>query len=403
MKLALIREGKVPPDSRVPLTPEQCAYVLANHPVEIVVEPSPIRCFADDEYREAGIALQNDLSDADVLLGVKEVPVEQLIPGKTYFFFSHTIKKQAYNRRLLQTILEKRIRLIDYEVLTDLNGRRLIAFGRFAGMVGAHNALYTFGRRSGLFSLKRMSDCRDYREAIQIYSTLELPPLRIVLTGTGRVANGSAEVLRDMGILEVSPEEFLNKDFTQAVFTQLSSADYVACGDGKPYDAVHYHTYPDQYRSIFKPYTRRADIFINGIYWDNRAPQFFSLADMREPDFRIQVIADVTCDIAPASSVPSTIRPSSIADPVYGYDPETEAETAPYQPHAVDVMAIDNLPNELPRDASSAFGQMFIRHVLPELLQPQSDLLERATVATDGKLGRHFGYLKEYVEAKLVD
>ena len=152
MKLALIREGKVPPDSRVPLTPEQCAYVLANHPVEIVVEPSPIRCFADDEYREAGIALQNDLSDADVLLGVKEVPVEQLIPGKTYFFFSHTIKKQAYNRRLLQTILEKRIRLIDYEVLTDLNGRRLIAFGRFAGMVGAHNALYTFGRRSGLFS-----------------------------------------------------------------------------------------------------------------------------------------------------------------------------------------------------------------------------------------------------------
>ncbi|RME33002.1 MAG: alanine dehydrogenase, partial [Deltaproteobacteria bacterium] len=141
MKIGLIREGKVPPDNRVPLTPDQCRFLMDRYEVDIVVEPSPIRAFRDEEYAALGIPLRTDLSDRDILLGVKEVPIEQLIPGKTYFFFSHTIKKQPYNRPLLQAILRKRIRLIDYEVLTDESGKRVIAFGYFAGMAGAHNTI----------------------------------------------------------------------------------------------------------------------------------------------------------------------------------------------------------------------------------------------------------------------
>ncbi|MEM1217680.1 MAG: NAD(P)-dependent oxidoreductase [Bacteroidota bacterium] len=221
MKLGLIREGKTPPDSRVPLSPQQVKQILDTRPCEIVIQPSPTRCYSDQEYRDLGLTIQEDLSDCNVLLGVKEVPIDQLIADKTYFFFSHTIKEQAYNRPLLQSILQKNIRLIDYEVLTDEEGKRLIAFGRFAGMVGAHNALYTYGQRTGAFALKRMKDCYDYAEAKSIYQNMEWPALKIVLTGTGRVGSGAAEVLNDMGIRSVTPEAFLRDSFNEPVFTQL--------------------------------------------------------------------------------------------------------------------------------------------------------------------------------------
>ncbi|MCB0569764.1 MAG: alanine dehydrogenase [Phaeodactylibacter sp.] len=397
MKIGLIREGKVPPDTRVPLTPEQCTQIIQRFGLSIVAEPSPIRCFADDDYRRHGIPLQDGLSDCDILMGVKEVPVRMMIPGKSYFFFSHTIKKQAYNRDLLRAILAKNIRLIDYEVLTDEQGRRLIAFGKFAGMVGAHNGIMAYGERTGLFHLRRMKDCLDYAEAQQVYQNLVLPPMKIVLTGTGRVASGAALVLRDMNIRQVSPTEFLHQKFEEAVFTQLGSSDYVAPMNGTPYNRQEFHQLPEKYRSIFQPYYRIADVFINGIFWNNRAPAFFTKEEMRCPDFHIQVIADVTCDIAPLSSVPSTIRASSIAQPVYGYDPQTEQETEPGLPAAIDIMAIDNLPSELPRDASREFGNQFMRHILPELLREYSPMIERATIAENGELGPHFKYLEDYV------
>ena len=397
-KFGIIREGKTPPDTRVPLAPQQCAHILQQYPVELKVEQSPIRCFSDDDYANQQIELTNDISSQDILLGVKEVPIDQLIPNKTYSFFSHTIKKQAYNRKLLLAILEKNIRLIDWEVLTNEKGKRVIAFGRFAGMVGAHNGILAYGLRTGAFSLKRMKDCHDYAEAQQLYKSLQLPPMKIVLTGTGRVGNGAADVLRDMGIRQVDTQSFLNESFKEAVFTQLTCSDYAARKDDNSFDKQDFYTRPYEYKSIFAPYYQVADLMINGIYWDNKAPAFFTRKEMTQPDFHIRVIADVTCDIAPVSSIPSTLRASTISDPIFGYDPQLGVETEAFQNSSIDMMTIDNLPNELPRDASTAFGQQFIDYVLPEFLKADSAMLERATVAENGQLGKHFQYLKDYVD-----
>jgi alanine dehydrogenase len=369
---------------------------MQKFPVQLVVEPSQGRCFADGEFLQHQIDMSENLHDCDILLGVKEIPVQYLLPGKTYFIFSHTIKKQPHNRKLLQAVLEKNIRLIDYEVLKDEKGNRLIAFGRFAGMVGAHNALWTYGERTGFFSLKRMKDHHDYQEAKQFYRTVKFPALKIVLTGTGRVGSGAAEVLHDMGIEMVTPHDFLHQNHTQAVFTQLDCRHYAAKKDGGHFEKRDYYRHPDHYKSVFAPFYRKADIMINGIFWDSRAPAFFTLKEMSQPDFNLQVIADVTCDIAPNSSVPSTIRASSIQNPVYGFDPHTQTETKPFQPGMIDVMAIDNLPNEMPRDASTTFGELFIRHILPELLLENSPVIEHATIAEGGSLTKHFRYLEDY-------
>jgi len=399
MKIGIIREGKTPPDSRVPLTPKQCRHIIDNYPVQINVQKSSGRCYTNEEYQAEGIALVDDVADCEVLMGVKEVPINQLISDKTYFFFSHTIKKQAYNRGLLLAILEKNIRMIDYEALTNERGSRLIAFGRFAGIVGAHNGVMTYGWRTGAFDLRRMKDCHDYAEAKNIYKTLKLPNFKTVVTGTGRVSNGAVEVLEAMNIRRVSPNEFLKNDYNEAVFTQLECADYAQHKVTKDLDKADFYENPQNYESKFAPYTQVADLMINGIYWDNRAPAFFTAEDMKHDDFRIRVIADVTCDIAPVSSIPSTLHASTIANPIFGYDIEKQEVAKLHQADVVDMMTIDNLPNEMPRDASQSFGEQFIGSVLEELLDDKkSGIIQRATVAADGKLGSHFDYLKDYVE-----
>ncbi len=397
MKIGVIREGKIPPDSRVALTPGQCRHLMDHFPVEIVVQPSPIRCFSDEEYQKEGLTLTNDLSDCDVLLGVKEVPLDWLIPDKTYLFFSHTIKKQPANRKLLQEILKRRIRLIDYELLTDDKGTRVIAFGKFAGMVGAHNALYTFGEQSGLFRLHRMNSYLDYAAVKKDYEKLQLPPIKVVLTGTGRVAQGAAQVLADMGLKQISPEDFLEKSYQQAVFTQLSSLHYVSRKDGRAFDSKDFYKNPEAFQSAFLPYTKVADILVHGIFWDPAAPAFFSVEDMRHPTFRIRVIGDITCDLAPETSIPATVKASTIKDPVFGFDPHTGGEVPAYTPGAVDMMTIDNLPSELPRDASIAFGEQFIRFIILELLKASSPMITRATIAENGDLSPAFEYLRDYV------
>ncbi len=400
MNIGIIREGKVPPDSRVPLTPRQAQKINANFPVQVFVQPSALRCYTDVEYQQAGVTLSPDLLHCDVLMGVKEVPIEQLMPNKTYFFFSHTIKKQPYNRQLLQAILEKNSTLIDYEVLTNAQGKRVIAFGKFAGMVGAHNALWTYAQRTKAFELPRLSDFQDYAAAKSFYETVQFPAVKIVLTGTGRVGQGAALVLKDMGIRKVSPEDFLEKEFEEAVFTQLRCEHYVTHQQKKAFSTQHFYAYPGEYKSIFEPYTQAADIMINGIFWDNEAPAFFTREDMQHSDFNIQVISDVTCDIAPVSSIPSTLRATTIDEPVFGYDPQMGTETTAFQPHVIDMMTIDNLPNELPRDASKSFGEQFIEHVLPELLKSESAMIGRATIATGGALTKTYHYLQGYVDGE---
>jgi saccharopine dehydrogenase (NAD+, L-lysine-forming) len=400
IKIGIIREGKNPPDKRVPLTPLQCKFIVENFQVPIVVQSSSIRSFSDDEYISAGIPVSENVDDCDYLIGVKEVPTNLLIPNKTYSFFSHTIKKQSYNRDLLKQVLKDKIELIDWETLTDDNGARLIAFGKFAGMVGAHNGLYTYGKRTSLFDLPRLVHLKDYDEAKSIYKKIKWPPIKILLTGNGRVANGSAMVLEDMGIERVSHDTFLNDTFDRAVFTQIGVQQYVRKKDGGMFHNKEFYLHPQLFESNFAPYAKVTDLFINGIFWDNQAPQFFDIDDMAKEDFKISVIADVTCDIAPVSSVPSTIRASSIDDPVYGFDPKQRIEVPAFSPNAIDVMAIDNLPNEIPRDASQSFGNQFIEFVLPELLKPngESSVINRATICKSGFLTPQFAYLKDYVE-----
>ena len=397
MKIGLLREEKVPRDYRVALSPAQCAEVMEQFKLEIVVQPSPHRCFPDQEYAKAGLLLQEDLADCDVLIGIKEVPAELLLEGKTYFFFSHTIKGQAANRPLLREVLQRRITLIDYETIKDERGRRLLAFGYFAGKVGAHNALWSYGRRMGNFTLPRMQGYPTYEEAVTEYGRVMFPPVRIVLTGTGRVGQGASAGLQNMGIRQVTPEDYLSRQFPGAVFTQLTPRYYVKRPDNMPFTNADFYAAPEQYESNFRPFYESSDLMINGINWNPAAPHFFSRKEMNLPTFRIRVIADISCDVAPAGSIPATLRATTIKDPVMGYDPATGRETLPHQTDCIDVMSIDNLPSELPASASKSFGRQLIQYLFPELIRPESGLLERATIAKEGVLQAGFRYLSPYL------
>lgn len=397
--IGLLREGKTPPDRRVPFSPRQCRAIMDAWPVEVMVEPSDHRCFPDTEYIREGIRLTTDLEQADILMGIKEVPIASLISGKTYLFFSHTIKQQPYNRELLRAILQKNIQLIDYEVLTDSQGVRVAAFGYYAGVVGAHNTLYVYGRRTGQFALPRMNTLLDYEEAREVYRSIDLPPCRVVVTGKGRVSQGAVQVLRDMGMQELSPKDFgEGGNSEKPVFTILGPKEYAIREDGGPYDREEFYANPSLYGSQIRRYTDRADILINAILWKKGAPLFFTREEMATADFSLQVIGDISCDIAPDGSIPGTLKASTIQDPVFGYDPSTGLETAPYQPGSIDMMTIDNLPSELPRDASADFGEQLMKNVLPELMKPQSDILDRATITRDGKLTPVFAYLADFVK-----
>lgn len=399
MQIGIIRETKTPPDSRVLLTPAQCQKIIATHKdISIFVQPSPSRCFKDEEYIAAGIILKEDLSDCDVLVGVKEQVIDTLIPNKHYFFFSHTTKKQPYNAKMLRAIVDKKIQITDYEQLKDTSGARVIAFGRWAGIVGAHNGILTWGKRTGLFELKPMNQCKDLKEAASYYKNIKLETTKIVLTGSGRVANGSAEILDMMGIKKVDAADFLSQTYNEAVYCQLETNQMYERPTDGGFDADFYKD-PSSYVTSFEPYTKVADVMINGIYWDNKAPAFFSKEDMKQKDFKIKVIADITCDIAPEASIPSTLKASTIADPIFGYDVQKETEATAHQNGVVDMMTVDNLPNELPRDASEDFGSQFQAQVLEALISDKDNMIYNASISTkEGKLNKPFEYLNDYIE-----
>jgi len=394
--IGIIREGKKPPDSRVAISPKECRQLLDKFPaVEIKAQPSSSRCFSDNEFAEQGILLAEDVRDCAILIGVKEVPVEQLIPDKTYLFFSHTIKKQPQNKKLLQEIIKKKIRLIDYECITDEKGIRVIAFGKWAGIVGAHNGLFTWGKKTGKLDLKRVGKYKDYAALKEDYKKIKIPPVRILITGDGRVASGAVEVMGLLNIKRVSPEEYLSGNFSEAVYAQLSPKEMYAHKSEKPFDLHEFFQKPDEFSCDFRKWYGNTDLMLNAIFWDPRAPRYFSLNEMKSPDFKIRAIADISCDIN--GSVPATLRSTTIAEPVFGYDPQTQKETAPFQSHTIDMMAVDNLPNELPRDASESFGEIMANVVLPELLKEKSGMIERATVAQNGDLTTRYEYLRDYL------
>ncbi|MDH5608339.1 MAG: NAD(P)-dependent oxidoreductase [Cyclobacteriaceae bacterium] len=400
IKIGLIREGKVPADKRVPATPAQAHLIQTQFPTcKVFVQSSATRCFSDQDYRDAGIEVVESVEACDILFGVKEVPITSLIGGKTYFFFSHTIKKQPYNRNLLREILNKRIRLIDYETLTDKNGQRIIAFGKWAGIVGAYNGLWLYGRKNRLFELRRAKDCLDLADLKTEFSKIKLPPIKMAITGGGRVAEGAKEVLREVGVKEVSPGELLNGIFAYPVFAQLHSSDYYHRKDGSEYSRQDFFEFPEKYGSNFMPYANKTDLLIAAAYWNPSAPVLFKREDIVTDEFQISVIADVSCDIE--GSIPSTKKASTIDDPVYDYDATEDRVLPPFSGGDISVMAIDNLPCELPRDASNSFGEQLIKNVLPHLLGgDQNGVIHRAMITDEGRLTPKFGYLQAYVDGE---
>ena len=401
MKIGIIREGKNFPDRRTPFIPEQLQYIQNGFEGQFTfqVQSSPHRSYSDQEYAEAGIEVVDNLQECDVIFGVKEVPISDLMEGKSYFFFSHTIKMQPYNRKLLQTILEKNIRLLDYEALKDESGKRVVAFGRWAGIVGAYNAFWTYGKKTGLFDIKRAFQCQDRKELHDELKKVQLPPVKIMVTGSGRVGNGAIEILKELGIREVSIHDFLHQYFEEPCFLVLKSEDFNRRKSDGGYDKEEFYSFPERYESHFMKFAEVSEIMISTHFWNPGAPRLFQLNEIDNPDFAISVIADVSCDIH--GSVPTTLQASNIQEPVFDVERETgEVIEAFGSQTSISVMAIDNLPCELPRESSAAFGKQLTQWVIPELNKEFSPILEGATIARDGDLTLEFMYLNDYVKGE---
>lgn len=400
MKFAIIKERKNPPDRRVVFSPSKLKELVNQFPkAQIKVESSDIRVFPDEQYQDAGFEVVNDVSDCDVMIGVKEVPIDALIPNKKYFFFSHTIKKQPYNRKLLKAILEKKIELYDHETITNEKGFRLIGFGRFAGIVGAYNGFRAWGLKYNTWQLPKAGPLPNQAALIKELNSIKLPNIKILLTGSGKVSNGSQEMLDAMKIKRVTVEAYLNETFKEPVYCKIDVLDYNKRKDGKVIDNFDFFNNPQAYESDFMRFAKVTDYFIAGHFYGDGAPYLYTRGDVKSPDFNIKVVADISCDVD--GPVATTLRASTIADPIYGYDPKTETEIDYKNDNAIVVMAVDNLPCELPQDASEGFGEMFLQHVIPAFFNNDKDgVLERAKITENGKLTTRFSYLQDYVDGK---
>ncbi len=399
IRIGIIAEEKVPEDRRAPLTPAQARALQVRYPdVQVVVQTSALRCFSDAEYEAAGISVVEEVADCAIVLGVKEPRIAGLLPDKTYLFFSHTAKKQSYNKPLLRAVLDQRIRLIDYEYLVEGNRARVIAFGRFAGLVGAHNILWAYGQRHVAHALPRAVAVGSVTGLFAAYEGYQTPPLRVVVLGKGRVSKGAIELLTQAGFAGVSPSSFL-KEGQRGVYTVLNPVDYHQRKDGSKGTTSDFRADPQAYESTFLPYAQAADVLISGVYWDVRAPRVFTLPQLRSADFTIRYIADITCDID--GSIPTTQRSTTIDDPLYYYVLSSGA-LLPHPPEGdvpyVCVMAVDNLPNELPQDASAAFGEQLSEKVIKHLIaSPYGACVQRAIIAEAGKLAPAYAYLQDWV------
>ena len=396
MKIGIIKEYKNPPDKRVVFSPEKCVEVVKKYPeVKFLIESSDIRCFSDDEYESIGLEIVDDLSECDILIGVKEVPIEKLIVNKKYFFFSHTIKKQPYNKKLLQEILKKNIELYDHETIVDKSNNRLIGFGYYAGVIGAYNGFRAYGLKKKLFKIPKAIELKDRVEFNQTLKQIKIPNIKILLSGKGRVGSGTKEVLDFLKIKQVSPNDFVDKQFDEAVYTNIDVLDY-NYSNSIDNSISNFYNFPEKFESTFSKFSSVADIYFAGHYHNPKAPKLITNQDMKENSFNIDVIADISCDID--GPIASTIRPSTIDNPIYGFHKSNSIECDFLDPDAIAVMAVDNLPCELPRDSSEMFGDMFLKYVIPSFFNhDKEDILKNSKMTSNGKLTPRFKYLSDYV------
>ena len=400
MKFGIIKERKNPPDRRVVFVPEELVRLKKQYPEVIIqVESSEDRVFTNQNYSDVGIEVTTDVSYCDVFFGIKEVPVEALIPNKKYFFFSHTIKKQPHNKKLLQAILEKNIELYDHETIVDVNNNRLIGFGKYAGIVGTYNGFRAFGIKFELFNLPKAGMLSGKEAMIEKLKRQILPPIKIVVTGCGKAGMGVKEILDGMKIKQVSVDNFLTKIYSEPVYVQIDVLDYNKRKDGQVLGNTDFFANPTDYVSDFERFTKVSDIYIAAHFFGNDAPVILTQGMLQSKDCKIKVVADISCDVN--GPIASTIRSSTIAEPLYGYLPIENKEVPYTHPAAIVVMAVDNLPCELPKDASEGFGEMFMQHVIPAFFNGDKDgVLKRAKMTENGKLTERFKYLLDFVDGK---
>lgn len=402
MKIALIKETKIPVDNRVALSPKQVANLNKKYPNhQIVVQSSDIRAFSDEEYKEQGVSVVNDISDCDVFFGIKEAKLESLIPNKQYFFFGHFAKMQEYNRPLLQTLMRKGITFCDYEYLVDDNNIRVCAFGWWAGVVGVYYTLRGYGIKYNLFELPKPDHRFTLEKLIGTLKSIELPQVKLLVTGAGRVSHGAQHVLNAIGAKRMEEKEFLSDEPITSLSYCVADIDrLVKRGDGSPFSFKDFLGNMPAYESDFIRWAQHTDILLCCHYWEPEAPVYLSEDDLRREDVRIRMIGDVTCDIK--GSVKSTIRSSTHDAPFFDYNPVTEQEEPAFSSrNNISVMAVDTCPNALAMDTSEYFGEMLTQHVFEPLLSgDSSDVINRSMILEDGKLTSRYEYLTAFAQMK---
>ena len=406
--ISIIRESRVD-DKRTPLVPQQVKELLSKYPnLKILVQPSKNRCFKDKNYFSAGAKIEEDISSSDIILGVKEVDVSELIENKKYLFFSHTSKigkdsNQATQgtpgmnkKELLKEILKKNITLIDYENIRDISrkGHRYLGFGRFAGIVGCYNTLNLHLKIKEKLLMPRAFEVNDYKKIKEIITKQSFKNLKILLTGDGRVAKGSLEFLKYTNIKQISLKDYLTRSYEDAVYCNIPTSEYVEHNDGRNFSIEDFIKNPQNYNSKIKKYLAVTDILISSHYWDPKSPKLFDLGEIKE--FKnLKVIGDITCDIN--GSIPTTIRSSSILEPYYAIDKKVFKETS-LDKESIAIMAVDNLPSELPNDSSEEFGKDVSKEVLPYLIKDDDGRISRATITSNGHFCSKYNYLKDFIK-----
>ena len=407
-KIAIIRESRSD-DRRAPLVPAHIKELLSTFSdLSIFVQPSEHRCFSDQEYEEQGAIITEDLSACNLVLGVKEIEPDLLIPLKSYMFFSHTSKIQPDNsaaaqgtpgmdkKELLKEILKKKITLIDYENIRDDLSRRYLGFGRFAGIVGCYNSLNLYLETLGQQPMPRAHELNSYEKLKDNIGKRDFGNARIIITGDGRVARGSLEFLKFANIQKVLPDEYLQYSNSSAIFCNLPTSVYVSNKDGNVFDLQHFINSPEMYISVLDKYMPSTSMLISSHYWDPKSPRLFEKKDIEKYN-NLKVIGDITCDVN--GSIPTTSRPSTIIDPYYYIDRTTLQEINQHN-QALAIMAVDNLPSELPKDSSKEFGDGIVKEVLPYILEKDDGRIKRATITKNGYFLPSYKYLTNYINTK---
>ena len=434
--IGIRREDKNKWERRVPLTPEDVKELGQNHSLEVWLQPSAIRIFSDEEYVQAGAKIQEDLSPCPVVLGVKEMPSQFFSPNKTYVFFSHVIKGQLYNMPMLKRILELKCQLIDYEKVTDEKGRRLIFFGKHAGQAGMIDTLWALGQRLSWEGIsnpfgkiknaykydalaRAKEDVSEAGKMIQTQGSNEsLVPLIFGIAGYGNVSQGVQEILDLLPIKEVEPDDILTlakgpshskNHVYKVVFKEEHMVEPIS--QKHDFQLQDYYDHPEKYRSKFEGYIPHLTVLVNCIYWDERYPRLVTkrylkqlFSDRQQP--KLRVIGDISCDIE--GSVEGNLKWTEPDNPIYVYDPFEDKAIDGHEGKGPVILAVDNLPCEIPREASAYFSQA-LKPFIPEIAKADFSLdfdrcilptpIKNAVIAYRGELTPKYRYIKDYLRA----